>query len=51
MISDNSSTNIKEDKENKRECPECGMMSIRGMPGGREATCKNCGYKDPCCYD
>ena len=34
-----------------RKCPECGMKSIKGMPGGRDATCKNCGYKDPCCYD
>jgi predicted RNA-binding Zn-ribbon protein involved in translation (DUF1610 family) len=34
-----------------RECPECGMNTIKGMPGGRDATCTNCGYKDPCCYD
>jgi hypothetical protein len=34
-----------------RECPSCGMMSIKGMPGGADSTCKNCGYKDPCCYD
>jgi len=36
---------------NLRECPECGFPTIYGMPGGRDATCKNCGYKDPCCYD
>ena len=40
----------KED-DNVRKCPECEMMTLKGMPGGRDATCKNCGYKDPCCYD
>ncbi len=34
-----------------RNCPECGQKTIKGMPGGRDATCTNCGYKDPCCYD
>ncbi len=34
-----------------RECPECGYTTIKGMPGGRDAICTNCGYKDPCCYD
>jgi len=34
-----------------RNCPECGLKTIKGMPGGRDATCTNCGYKDPCCYD
>ena len=34
-----------------RPCPSCNEMSIKEMPGGRDATCKNCGYKDPCCYD
>ncbi len=38
-------------KDNIRECPECGFTTIKGMPGGRDATCTNCGYKDPCCYD
>ncbi|MDP4010791.1 MAG: hypothetical protein Q8P72_01015 [Candidatus Roizmanbacteria bacterium] len=51
MISDkDTSTNTNEDSE-YRPCPECGMNTIKGMPGGRDATCKNCGYKDPCCYD
>lgn len=36
---------------NIRECPECGFTTIKGMPGGRDSTCENCGYKDPCCYD
>ena len=36
---------------NIRECPECGFTTIKGMPGGCDSTCKNCGYKDPCCYD
>jgi uncharacterized paraquat-inducible protein A len=39
------------DSNNLRKCPECGMETIMGMPGGKDATCKNCGYKDPCCYD
>jgi NADH pyrophosphatase NudC (nudix superfamily) len=31
-----------------QECPVCGeQMGI--MPGSRDAYCKNCGYKDPCC--
>ena len=38
-------------KNEKRACPECGLMTISGMPGGRDATCSNGGYKDPCCYD
>lgn len=29
-------------------CPKCGEV-IGAMPGGRDATCKICGYKDPCC--
>ena len=41
----------KSKKDNLRECPECGFPTIYGMPGGRDATCTNCGYKDPCCYD
>ncbi|CAN5206103.1 hypothetical protein BH09PAT2_BH09PAT2_08840 [soil metagenome] len=38
-------------KPHSRECPSCGLTTIHGMPGGRDATCLNCGYKDPCCYD
>lgn len=29
-------------------CPNCGEV-IGALPGGRDATCKNCGFKDPCC--
>ena len=29
-------------------CPECGH-SMGDMPGSRDAVCKVCGYKDPCC--
>lgn len=53
----NSSTAQGQLKEQKickplsRECPMCGLSTIHGMPGGRDATCLNCGYKDPCCYD
>lgn len=36
---------------NLRKCPNCQLFTLKGMPGGRDSTCKNCGYKDPCCYD
>jgi predicted RNA-binding Zn-ribbon protein involved in translation (DUF1610 family) len=35
----------------KRTCPMCGMETIGGMRGSPDSICKNCGYKDPCCYD
>ena len=34
-----------------RTCPFCKYNTIAGMAGSVHATCKNCGYKDPCCYD
>lgn len=33
-----------------RKCPAC-QTEIFGMPGGADAYCHNCGYKDPCCGD
>lgn len=42
---------VQENRENVRECPQCGLKSIKGMPGGADSTCQNCGYKDPCCSD
>ncbi len=36
---------------NERICPSCELLILQGMPGGRDSVCKNCGYKDPCCYD
>ena len=45
------SQGLKACKPLSRECPMCGLTTIKGMPGGRDATCTNCGYKDPCCYD
>lgn len=35
---------------NLRPCPKCGE-TLYGMPGGRDAHCVCCGYKDPCCGD
>lgn len=35
---------------NARLCPSCGC-DLYGMPGGKDAHCENCGYKDPCCSD
>jgi hypothetical protein len=29
-------------------CPLCKEI-MSDMPGTRDAVCKNCGYKDPCC--
>ncbi|MFO0704316.1 MAG: hypothetical protein U0525_06415 [Patescibacteria group bacterium] len=37
--------------EKYRPCPNCNEKSIKGMRGGPDSTCKNCGYKDPCCFD
>lgn len=31
-----------------QKCPVCDF-SMGDMPGMRDATCKNCGFKDPCC--
>ncbi|MBI4136876.1 hypothetical protein HY469_02325 [Candidatus Roizmanbacteria bacterium] len=29
-------------------CPVCSEV-IGALAGSRDAICKNCGYKDPCC--
>lgn len=42
---------VEDESDNLRECPECGLVTLKGMPGGKDAICDNCGYKDPCCYD
>ncbi len=31
-------------------CPVC-TTPIGDMPGSKDAVCRNCGYKDPCCGD
>lgn len=31
-----------------QNCPIC-ENPMGDMPGSRDATCHNCGYKDPCC--
>lgn len=38
-------------RQNIHRCPSCRMFSLKGMPGGRDAICKNCGFKEPCCGD
>lgn len=44
----------KESKHRKKgiiptqKCPLCGRK-ISALPGTRDAVCRNCGYKDPCC--
>lgn len=32
-----------------QDCPQCGfpMPAIRGS---KQAVCRNCGFKDSCCY-
>jgi len=48
----NKNNSQKNDKNiNKRVCPYCNQLTLNGMPGSVESICKNCGYKDPCCYD
>lgn len=31
-----------------QKCPRCGY-EIGNVAGSKEAICRNCGYKDPCC--
>ncbi|GIW63402.1 MAG: hypothetical protein KatS3mg091_204 [Patescibacteria group bacterium] len=31
-----------------QRCPVCSSF-ISALPGTRDAVCKNCGFKDPCC--
>lgn len=38
----------KEVKTEKQKCPNCGEP-IGVVAGSKEAICKNCGFKDPCC--
>ena len=45
------SFSIKSNKINKKptqECSCCGFL-IGVVAGSKEAICKNCGFKDPCC--
>lgn len=31
-----------------QDCPKCNAQ-MSALPGTRDAVCKNCGFKDPCC--
>lgn len=31
-----------------QKCPNCGKI-MGAIVGSRDAICKNCGYKEPCC--
>ncbi len=42
----NSAVNLREIPS--QVCPACGN-EIGVIPGSRDAICKNCGFKDPCC--
>ncbi|KXK25824.1 MAG: hypothetical protein TR69_WS6001001430 [candidate division WS6 bacterium OLB20] len=35
-------------EQKKQPCPQCGGL-IGNINGTRDAVCKNCGFKDPCC--
>lgn len=37
----------KQDKKTQ-PCPRCNFP-IGAVAGSKEAICRNCGYKDPCC--
>ncbi len=39
---------IENPKVRSQDCPACNLP-IGIMPGSRDAVCKNCGYKEPCC--
>jgi DNA-directed RNA polymerase subunit RPC12/RpoP len=32
------------------ECPSCGNI-LSALQGSKDAICKNCGFKIPCCGD
>lgn len=34
--------------DKKQPCPKCGFL-IGVVAGSKEAICRNCGFKDPCC--
>ncbi len=36
-------------REREQPCPQCGYP-MSDLKGGREALCRNCGFKDSCCY-
>lgn len=42
------STKIYREGLRLQKCPNCEML-MGDMPGSRDAVCKNCGFKDPCC--
>ncbi len=33
----------------EQPCPQCGYP-MSDLKGGREAICRNCGFKESCCY-
>jgi ribosomal protein L32 len=39
---------FKKEMKEKQKCPNCGHL-IGVVAGSKEAICKNCGFKDPCC--
>jgi predicted RNA-binding Zn-ribbon protein involved in translation (DUF1610 family) len=46
---DERSTELGEESVPVAPCPQCGfeMVAIRGS---KDAICRNCGFKDSCCY-
>jgi predicted RNA-binding Zn-ribbon protein involved in translation (DUF1610 family) len=39
---------IRKIQKPSQPCPQCGFL-IGIIAGSKEAICKNCGFKDPCC--
>jgi len=35
-------------EQQKQQCPGCGSL-MGNINGSKDAVCRNCGYKDPCC--
>ncbi|HEY7415152.1 MAG TPA: hypothetical protein VH593_08170 [Ktedonobacteraceae bacterium] len=36
-------------RKREQPCPQCGYP-MSDLKGGREAICRNCGFKESCCY-
>ncbi|MDO8660473.1 MAG: hypothetical protein Q7K43_01165 [Candidatus Woesearchaeota archaeon] len=35
--------------DSTQDCPQCGFK-MPAIAGRKDARCKNCGYKESCCY-
>jgi NADH pyrophosphatase NudC (nudix superfamily) len=44
-----STRQLSSPSQREQPCPQCGYP-MSDLKGGREAICRNCGFKDSCCY-